>query len=70
MDVWVDVSSIDCGQSVAFLLPGPRAGSQLSIFCEGKVAGFIGARYVWEFHNSSNFQGNDLALSLTLAKFD
>jgi hypothetical protein len=39
-------------------------------FVKGKTAGFIGARYTWEFNNASNFQGNNLALTLTLAKFD
>ena len=35
-----------------------------------KLAAFIGARYAWEFLNRSNFQGNNLALTLTVAKFD
>jgi hypothetical protein len=39
-------------------------------FVKGKTAGFIGARYTWEFWNRSNFQGNNLALSMTIAKFD
>ena len=69
--------SHDGGTDLPGLLPnslnkayglGPEAS--FPFFVKGKVAGFIGARYVWEFHNSSNFQGNNLALSLTLAKFD
>lgn len=47
---------------------GPEAS--FPFFVKGKVAGFIGARYAWEFNNSSNFQGNNLALTMTLAKFD
>lgn len=66
----------DGGTDLPSLLPNSlnRAyalGPEVSFpfFVKGKVAGFIGARYAWEFNNSSNFQGNNLALNLTLAKF-
>jgi len=67
----------DGGTDLPRLLPNSlnkayALGPELSFpfFVKGKTAGFIGARYTWEFNNSSNFQGNNLALSLTLAKFD
>jgi hypothetical protein len=69
--------SHDGGTDLPRLLPNSlnRAyalGPEVSFpfFVKGKVAGFIGARYAWEFNNSSNFQGNNLALTMTLAKFD
>ncbi len=67
----------DGGTNLPVLLPNTlnRAyalGPEVSFpfFVKGKVAGFIGARYAWEFSNSSNFQGNNLALSMTVAKFN
>ena len=46
------------------------AEASFPFFVKGKTAGFIGARYAREFLNHSNFQGNNLALTLTVAKFD
>jgi hypothetical protein len=46
------------------------AEASFPFFVKGKTAGFIGARYAWEFLNRSNFQGNNLALTLTIAKFN
>ena len=67
----------DGGTDLPKLLPNSlnRAyalGPEVSFpfFVKGKVAGFIGARYAWEFLNRSNFQGNNLALTMTIAKFD
>jgi hypothetical protein len=67
----------DGGTGLPALLPnslnkayalGPEVN--FPFFVKEKTVGFIGARYTWEFNNSSNFQGNNLALTLTLAKFD
>jgi hypothetical protein len=67
----------DGGTNLPAILPNTLnkaygVGPELNfpVFAKGKLAALIGARYVWEFHNSSNFQGNNLALTLTLAKFD
>ena len=67
----------DGGTDLLKLLPNSlnkayALGPEVSFpfFAKGKVAGFIGARYAWEFLNRSNFQGNNLALTMTLAKFD
>jgi hypothetical protein len=67
----------DGGTNLPALLPNSlnkayALGAELNFpfFVKGKTAGFIGARYTWEFNNSSNFQGNNLALTMTLAKFD
>ena len=49
---------------------GPEVSFPVFVKEKKKLAAFIGARYAWEFLNRSNFQGNNLALTLTLAKFD
>lgn len=66
----------DGGIDLPALLPNTlnrayAVGPEVSFpfFVKGKTAGFIGARYAWEFNNSSNFQGNNLALNLTVARF-
>jgi hypothetical protein len=38
------------------------------LFAKGTLVGILGVRYTFEFGNSTNFQGNNLAVSLTLAK--
>jgi hypothetical protein len=49
---------------------GPEVTFPVLVNEKKKLAAFIGARYAWEFLNRSNFQGNNLALTLTLAKFE
>jgi hypothetical protein len=38
------------------------------IFAKGKTVGLINVRYTVEFGNSTNFQGDNLVVSLTLAR--
>ena len=38
------------------------------IFAKGKTVGLINARYTFEFGNSTNFQGDNLIVSFTLAR--
>ena len=45
---------------------GPEV--QMPFFAKGNLVGLLGFRYTFEFHNSTNFQGRNLFLSITLAK--
>ncbi len=40
----------------------------MPFFAKGSLVGLLGFRYTFEFHNSANFQGRNLCLTLTLAK--
>jgi hypothetical protein len=45
---------------------GPEVN--MPFFAKGTLVGLIGFRYTFEFHNSTNFQGSNLVLSLIVAK--
>jgi hypothetical protein len=53
------------GRNTAYGL-GPEIS--MPFFAKGSLVGLINFRYTFEFHNASDFQGNDLVVSLTLAK--
>lgn len=70
-------TTADTGADISPLLPrtknkayglGPEVN--LPFFAKGSLVGLIGFRYTFEMGNSSNFQGNNLVLSLTLAKLN
>ncbi len=65
----------DSGSGIPKLLPrgknkayglGPEIN--MPLFAKGQFMGFLGCRYTFEFANSTNFQGRNLALTLTLAR--
>lgn len=65
----------DSGADISRLLPRGRNKAyglgpeiNLPLFAKGKFLGFFGFRYTFEFSNSTNFQGRNLAVTLTLAK--
>ena len=67
----------DSGADIPPLLPrgknkayglGPEIN--MPFFAKGKFVGLLGFRYTFEFANSTNFQGRNLALTLTLAKLN
>jgi len=53
------------GKNTAYGL-GPEIN--MPLFAKGKFMGFVGLRYTFEFANSTNFQGRNLAVTLTLAR--
>jgi hypothetical protein len=42
----------------------------LPIFAKGTLVALLGFRYTFEVGNSTNFQGHNLVMSVTLAKFN
>ncbi len=65
----------DSGAAIPPLLPrgknkayglGPEIN--MPFFAKGKFVGLLGFRYTFEFANSTNFQGRNLAVTLTLAR--
>jgi len=68
-------TTYDSGSDVNPLLPraknkayglGPEIN--LPFFARGSLVGLLGFRYTFEIGNSTNFQGNNLVFTLTLAK--
>ncbi len=65
----------DSGADIPRLLPrgknkayglGPEIN--MPFFAKGKFVGLLGFRYTFEFANSTNFQGRNLAVTMTLAR--
>jgi len=65
----------DSGSAIPAYLPRGKnkaygIGPELNLpfFAKGTVVGLVGFRYTFEMNNSTNFQGNNLVVSVTLAK--
>ena len=67
----------DSGSDFPALLPksknrayglGPEVA--MPVFAKGTLLGLVGLRYIWEFGAKTNFEGNTLLVSFTLAKLN
>jgi hypothetical protein len=47
---------------------GPEVA--MPVFAKGTLVGLVNVRYIWEFGAKTNFEGNTLLVSFTLAKLN